>query len=140
MALRVTVTIPAYLEQQFDQLSNELGLSRQDTFLHCFTNTMAWKNVFPSSVEIAEDGPDLYMIAPPERPKPYPFSEPGICLRGEETGEFHEIERGDMFAWVKFSRHSKTGADGWEKGKNGKLCEDCQPIALQLWQSGQKHF
>lgn len=141
--MRVTVTVPAYLERQFEQLGADLGLSKQDTFLHCLTNALAWKAAVPEpSVPTADDSSshDLYMLAPPERLKIYTFSDPGSCLRGEEIGEYHAIERGDKYAWQKFSRHSKEGVEGWEDGKNGKLCESCQPIALQLWASGARSF
>jgi hypothetical protein len=86
------------------------------------------------------DKEDLYMLAPPERLKIYTFTDSGSCLRGEEIGEYHEIERGDKYAWVRFSRHSKEGVEGWETGKNGKLCGTCQPIAVELWFSGTKTF
>ena len=80
------------------------------------------------------------MLAPPERLKVYTFSEPGSCLRGEEIGEYHEIVRGDKYAWQKFSRHTKDGTEGWEQGKNGKLCEPCFDITLRLWTNGDKSF
>lgn len=146
--MRVTVTVPAYLERQFEQLGTDLGLSKQDTFLHCLTNALAWKAALPepsgptaalSYGEISEV-PDLYMLAAPERLKVYTFIDSGSCLRGEEIGEYHAIERGDKYAWQKFSRHSKEGVEGWEDGKNGKLCESCQPIALQVWASGARSF
>lgn len=146
--MRVTVTIPAYLEKQFEQLSDELGLSRQDTFLHCLTNALAWKKALPepsgptaTMLDTSDpEVPDLFMLAAPERLRVYTFNDPGSCLRGEEIGEYHEIERGDRYAWQKFSRHSKKDAEGWEQGKNGKLCEACHPIALRLWANGDKSF
>lgn len=147
--MRVTVTIPAYLEKQFVALSTELGLSNQDTFLHCLTNALAWKSVLPEpsgptarttfALDLPEV-PDLYLAAAPEPLKVYTFNDAGSCLRGEEIGEYHEIKRGDRYSWQKFSRHSKEGAEGWEIGKNGKLCEACHPIVRDLWNSHIIHF
>lgn len=145
--MRVTVTIPAYLEKKFEVLSDELGLSKQDTILHCVTDSVTGKSHKPSDPTARVPDPldgfnreDLYMLAPPERLRVYTFNDPGSCLRGEEIGEYHEIERGDKYAWLKFSRHSKKDAEGWENGKNGKLCESCQPIALDLWNSSVRSF
>lgn len=144
--MRVTVTIPAYLEKPFEVLSTELGLSKQDTFLHCLTESVTGKLHKPSGPTAhspavqKDDTPDLYMVSGPERLKAYTFNDPGTCLRGEEIGELHEIERGDRYAWVKFSRHSKDGQEGWEYGKNGKLCESCHSIAVELWNSHITHF
>lgn len=148
--MRVTLTVPAYLEKQFEQLSDELGLSKQDTFLHCLTNALAWKAALPQpsgptaripDADLAElNKDDLYMLAAPEMLRVYTFSTPGSCLRGEEIGEYHEINRGDKYAWQKFSRHSKQDAEGWELGKNGKLCETCHPVARELWSAGHKSF
>lgn len=137
--MRVTVTVPAYLERQFEVMSEELGLSRQDTLLHCFTVALAVK-ADPPELAAEQELPDLYMLSAPERLKIYTFSDSGSCLRGEEIGEYHEIERGDKYAWVRFSRHSKEGAEGWELGKNGKLCESCYPYALRMWTDGNKSF
>lgn len=144
--MRVTVTIPLYMEKHFERLSDELGLSKQDTFLHLLTESVArnWSKPPVPTAELPErdfgNENDLYMLAAPERLKVYTFSDPGSCLRGEEIGEYHKIEAGDKYAWQKFSRHSKDGFEGWETGKNGKLCEACQPIALELWFSGSKNF
>lgn len=142
--MRVTVTIPVYLERHFEQLSDELGLSKQDTFLHLLTDSVTGTRVKPSGptagISRGQSAEDLYFLAPPERLKRYTFSDPGSCLRGEEIGEYHEIERGDLYAWLKFSRHSKKDVEGWEEGKNGKLCEACHPITLELWNSHITHF
>lgn len=139
--MRVAVTIPAYLVPKFEQLSIDLGLSKQDTLLHCLTESVTGNKVKPSGPTADYlDVPDLYMLAAPERLKVYTFNDPGSCLRGEEIGEYHAIERGDKYAWQKFSRHSKDGVEGWENGKNGKLCAECQPVALRLWSDGDKSF
>lgn len=141
--MRVTVTVPAYLEKQFEALSDDLGLSKQDTFLHCLSSVLVWQTPLPKPsgpTAHTQAAPDIYMLAAPERLKIYTFSDSGSCLRGEEIGEFHEIERGAKYSWLKFSRHSKDGQEGWENGKNGKLCEFCHPIALQLWNDGIRSF
>jgi len=144
--MRVPVTIPAYLVPKFEQLMDELGLSKQDTLLHCLTESVTRKTAVPSGatahmLETPDpEVPDLFMLAPPERLKVYTFNDRGSCLRAEEIGEYHEIEHGDRYAWQKFSRHSKKDVEGWEQGKNGKLCESCHAIALRLWEGGDKSF
>lgn len=143
--MRVTVTVPSYMIPKFEALSAELGLSKQDTFLHCLTESVMTngKPAAPTAeIPEGENGPDedLYMLARPERLKVYGFPDDGLCLRGEEIGEFHELQRGDRFSWVKFSRLSKEGADGWELGKNGKLCEPCFEIARAQYNDGHKFF
>jgi hypothetical protein len=141
--MRVTVTVPAYLEKQFEQLRSDLGLSNQDTFLHCLTNALAWKAALPdpsgpTGVD-AKSEKDVYLLNAPERLKIYTFATESFCVRGEELGELHSIERGQRYGWVNFSRHSKEGVEGWENGKNGKLCEACHSIVLQNWMTGDKH-
>lgn len=148
--MRVTVTVPAYLEKRFEQLASAQGLSNQETFLFCFMQTIGSK-INSAAPEPSgptahmldtpdPEVPDLYMMAPPERLRVYTFKDSASCLRGEEIGEYHEIERGDRFAWQKFSRHSKKDAEGWEQGKNGKLCEPCFGIVSERWNAKIRHF
>lgn len=150
MSIKVTVTIPDYLVSRFEALSDELGLSKQDTFLHCLTESVTAKKQpsgptahIPDPENVEEQ--DLYMLSQPERLKIYTFNDDGSCLRGEELGELHEIKKGDRFSWVKFSRLSKQYengeiAEGWERGKNGKLCEPCFEIARAGYNDGHKFF
>ena len=151
--MQFTMTIRAPLEKQFNQLCASLGFTAQETLEYCFTNELVRVSTSVTGNGVKPSGPtaqmpagenstdeDLYMLAAPERLKVYTFNDPGSCLRGEEIGEYHAIERGDKYAWQKFSRHSKDGVEGWENGKNGKLCAECQPVALRLWSDGDKSF
>jgi len=77
------------------------------------------------------------MRSAPERVKPLPKLENSqVCIRGQEIGEDHIIEPGELFAWVRFSRDSQP-AD-WIK--NGKLCRPCWEIAKDMWDRGDMYF
>lgn len=142
-SLSFSVTIPPHLVRKFNRIENELGCTRQQAILTCITE-YADRVTKPSivagpSTDLEEDR-DLYMLSAPERLKVYTFSDKSFCLMAEEMGDYHPIDHGDKYSWLTFSRDSKKNAEGWEKGKNGKLCLDCYPIASAMWNEGKKYF
>lgn len=141
---RVTATIPSYWEDEFEAALAKTGLDGPEFLRTAIYDRVKSINAeTPTPEPVAPVSPvfnreaDLYMRSAPERLKPLPIREnPQVCIRGQEIGEDHIIEPGELFAWVRFSRDSQP--PDWIK--NGKLCRPCLEIAKEMWERGDMYF
>lgn len=138
---RVTATIPGYWVGEFEEALTKSGVDAPE-----FVRAAVYERVKSFNAPITtttsvvfDETPekDLYMKSAPERLKALSkLDTPQVCVRGQEIGEDHVIEPGDLFAWVRFSRDSQE--PDWVK--NGKLCRDCADIAKEMWARGEMYF
>lgn len=139
---RVTATIPTYWENEFEAALDKAAVDAPE-----FVRAAVYERVksfnapanTSNTVVVADrdQEPDLYMKAAPERLKALSKLETAqVCVRGQEIGEDHIIEPGDLFSWVRFSRDSQL--PDWVK--NGKLCRECYEIAKEMWTRGEQYF
>lgn len=134
---RVTATIPGYWEAEFEQALGKSGLDTPE-----FVRTAIYDRVkelnAPTVVTFSEEPTqDLYMKSAPEGLKVLPRTQDAqVCVRGQEIGEDHVIEPGDLFSWFRFSRDSQP--PDWVK--NGKLCRECAETAKAMWARGEMYF
>lgn len=141
---RVTATIPSYWENEFEMALDKAGGDAPEFVRAAVYAKVKELNAPTSALDTAvqepadlEHAPDLYMKSAPERLKPLSKLETAqVCVRGQEIGEDHIIEPGDLYSWVRFSRDSQL--PDWVK--NGKLCRGCYDIAKEMWAHGKTYF
>jgi len=141
---RVTATIPSYWETEFEQALDKAGVDSAEFVKAAvyervkeFTTSRASGDTNTQTPANLDHTPDLFMKAAPERLKALSKLETAqVCVRGQEIGEDHIIEPGDLYSWVKFGRDSQL--PDWVK--NGKLCFTCTPIATEMWRQGNVYF
>lgn len=127
---RVTVTIPDSLVESFDR-AVELHSGNASKFILSALEQRITETVNDP------DTKDLYMVSGPEglRVLSRTYSSQ-LCIRGQEIGEDHVIEPGQLFSWFKFGRDTQD--PDWVK--NGKLCKNCTEVARAMFERGEKYF
>lgn len=140
---RVTATIPSYWLPEFEKALEISNLDGPEFIRTAVYERVKRVNNPTAAVPVPADDPssvpdkDLYMKSAPESLKALsPSADPQVCVRGQEIGEDHIIEPGDLYSWFRFSRDSQ--ADDWVK--NGKLCRECHTIAKDMWARGEQYF
>lgn len=140
---RVSTTIPSYWEAEFEMALDKAGVDASE-FVKAAVYERVKQFVVPGNTQntIVQEQfdqvpPDLYMKSAPERLKALSKLDTSqVCIRGQEIGEDHIIEPGDLYSWVKFGRD--TQLPDWVK--NGKLCRECYDIAKVMWMENKKYF